>query len=108
MKKGLLARMGLRQRDLSWAGRELLDSYCRAKAKVVAIDEWLETRPMLDEQGNAAGCMRLYLAALNTSVRTLEALRALITEQAREDGRFDKALTALVAEGRRVREANDA
>ena len=25
MKKSLLARMGLRQRDLNWAGRELLD-----------------------------------------------------------------------------------
>lgn len=107
MKKGLLARMGLRQRDLSWAARELLDSYCRAKAKVVAIDEWLQTRPMLDDQGNTVGCMRLYFSALNASTRTLEALRSLIAEQAREDARFDSALQALAAEGRRVREAND-
>jgi hypothetical protein len=28
MKKSLLARKGLRQRDLTWAGRELLDVYC--------------------------------------------------------------------------------
>src|SRR5579859_451807 len=40
LKRGLLARMGLRQRELSWAGRELLDTYCRAKAKVQAIDAW--------------------------------------------------------------------
>ena len=106
MKKGLLVRMGLRQRDLSWAARELLETYCRAKSKIVAIDQWLETRPMIDDQGNTVGCMRLYVTALNTSTRTLEALRSLIAEQAREDARFDRALDALAAEGRRVREAN--
>src|SRR5215831_6926337 len=73
MKKSLLARMGLRQRDLSWAGRELLEVYCCAKAKTTTIDTWLETNPLIDESGNVAPVMRVYLAALNTSVRTLEA-----------------------------------
>jgi hypothetical protein len=107
MKKGLLARMGIRQRDLNWAGRELLDSYCRAKAKVVAIDEWLETNPMIDERGEAAGVMRTYLSALNSSTRILEALRSLLDTLAREDARFDHALKALTTEGRRVRESNE-
>ena len=103
-KKALLARMGIRQRDLTWAGRELLDSYCRAKAKVVAIDGWLESgNAMIDADGNAAGAMRLYFVAFNSSTRTLEALRTLIAAQAREDDRFDRALTALAVEGRRVR-----
>ena len=48
--------------------------------------------------------MKLYIAALNTSVRTLEALRGVIASMAREDARLDKALQALAAEGRRVRE----
>lgn len=53
--------MGLRQKDLTWGGRELLDSYCRAKSKVVAIDMWLETHPMIDGEGNAAGVIRVPL-----------------------------------------------
>ena len=106
MKKSLLARMGLRPRDLTWSGRELLDIYCCSRAKVTAIDQWLEVNPMIDADGNVGGAMKLYIAALNTSVRTLEGLRGVIEAQAREDSRFDKALTALAAEGRRVREEN--
>jgi hypothetical protein len=106
MKKSLLARMGLRQRDLNWSARELLEVYCCAKSKTAAIDQWLEVNPLIDERGNPAGVMKLYIAALNTSVRTLEALRGVLETQAREDGRFDQALQALAAEGRRVREEN--
>lgn len=50
--------------------------------------------------------MRLYSSALNSSVRALAELRAVMSEMAREDVRFDKAVQALQAEGRRVREAN--
>jgi hypothetical protein len=104
MKKSLLARMGLRQRDLSWSGRELLDVYCCARSKITAIDTWLETNPLIDASGNVAPVMRVYLAALNTSVRTLEALRGVVAEMAREDQRFDKALQTLAAEGRKTQE----
>lgn len=107
MKKALLARMGLRQRELTWAARELLDSYCRAKAKVVAIDAWLEHEPLIDEDGAAPAVMKLYFVALNASTRTLEALRALIADMARTDERFDDALTALAAEGRRIRSGRE-
>jgi hypothetical protein len=105
MKKSLLARMGLRQRDLNWAGRELLDIYCCSRAKVTAVDEWLVTNPVIDAAGEVAPAMKFYLAALNTSVRTLEALRGVVAEMAREDARFDRALSALAAEGRKTREA---
>jgi len=98
MKRSLLARMGLRQAELTWAGRELLDSYCRSKAKVVAIDAWLEKNPMIRVDGAAAPVMRLYFTALNTSVRTLDALRSMIGEIAREDRTFADALAALEAE----------
>ena len=108
MKKSLLARMGLRQRDLGWAGRELLDVYCCARAKVTAIDTWLETNPLIDASGNVAPVMKVYLAALNTSVRTLEALRGVMAEMARQDATFDRALSALAAEGRKAEQINDA
>ena len=88
MKKSLLARMGLRQRDLGWSGRELLDVYCCARSKTAAIDTWLETNPLIDASGNVAPVMRVYLAALNTSVRTLEALRGVVAEMAKEDVRY--------------------
>jgi hypothetical protein len=63
MKKSLLARMGLRQRDLNWAGRELPETYCCARSKITAIDTWLETNPLIDASGNVAPVMRVYLAA---------------------------------------------
>jgi hypothetical protein len=99
--------MGLRQRDLDWSGRELLDIYCCARAKVTAIDKWLETHPLIDESGNVVNAMRFYVAALNTSVRTLEALRSVLADMAREDARFDKALSALALEGSRTRKPVD-
>jgi hypothetical protein len=107
MKKALLARMRLRQRDLSWAGRELIDSYCRAKSKVVCIDRWLEANAMILPDGTSAGVMKLYFVALNSSTRLLGELREVIAAMAREDGRFDKALAALAAEGARTKALRD-
>jgi hypothetical protein len=99
MKKSLLARMGLRQRDLTWAGRELLDSYCRAKAKVAAIDAWLEKgNPLIDAEGRPPDVMRLYFVALNASTRNLDALRGVIADMSREDTNLAAALAALDAE----------
>jgi hypothetical protein len=107
MKKSLLARMGLRLRDLNWHGRELVDIYCAARAKTTTIDRWLETHDLIDESGNVAPVMKVYLAALNTSVRTLSELRSVLEAMAKQDARFDQALTALMAEGRRVRETHE-
>jgi hypothetical protein len=98
MKRSLLARMGIRQRDLTWLGRELLDSYCRSKAKVVAIDEWLETEPMIRADGTTPAVMKTYWTAMNASTRQLEALRAVIADLDRSDGRYAHALAALERE----------
>ena len=101
MKKGLLARMGLRQRDLTWAGREVLDTYCRSKAKVVAIDRWLELNPLVREDGTSPAVLKLYFVALNASVRALEALRLIVADLRREDKDIASALAALDLEDRR-------
>jgi hypothetical protein len=103
LKRALLTRMGVRERHMSWAARELVDAYCRAKAKVVAIDEWLEAQPMIDGDGNPAAVLKVYFVALNSSTRTLDALRNTIEQLAREDERFDAALAALTSEGARIR-----
>jgi hypothetical protein len=100
MKKGLLARMGLRQRDLTWAGRETLDSYCRAKSKLVAIDKWLEQEPMIRQDGSYPDVLKLYFVSLNASTRLLEQLRGLVADLRREDVDMARMLAALDVEGR--------
>jgi hypothetical protein len=107
MKKSLLARMGLRLRDLDWHGRELVHVYCACQAKITCVDQWLAENPMIDAAGNPAPVLKFYIAALNTSVRTLEALRGVLAQMAKEDARFDKALSSLAAEGARIREARE-
>jgi hypothetical protein len=104
LKRSLLARMGLRQRDLSWAARELLDTYCRAKAKVQTIDEWLEREPMIRHDGSYPDVLKLYFVALNASTRALEALRAIVSELRSEDRDIASALAVLDTEaGKRKR-----
>lgn len=98
MKRALLARMGLRQGELTWVARELLDAYCRSQAKVVAIDQWLQTAPLIREDGSTPGVMKLYLAAMNTSRRTLAELVVVLREQARSDQDIAGALAALESE----------
>lgn len=101
IKQALLKRMGLRQADLTWAGREVLDLYSRNRAKLVAIDRWLETHPMIDADGFPAPVLKVYWVSYNAALRTLTELRGVIADLADSDDRFDAALTALAAEGRR-------
>jgi hypothetical protein len=98
IKRSLLARMGLRQSELSWIAREQLDLYCRSRAKLLAIDRWLEQNPMIDTDGNPAGCMKLYLASVNSTLRALESLRVTVGDLARTDDRYETALAALERE----------
>ena len=96
--------MGMRQAELSWQGREMLDLYSRNKAKLVALDRYFETVPLVAPDGTPNGATRIYWLAYNASVRSLTELRSVVEAMAREDARFDHALTALAAEGRRVGE----
>lgn len=98
IKRSLCARMGLRQAEMTWIARETLDAYARARAKVLAVDRFLETHPMIDEHGEIAGVMKFYFTALNSSMRALEALRLVVADMAKVDDRFDHALAELEAE----------
>lgn len=103
MKQALLKRMGMRQAELTWAGRETLGRYASTLAKLKAIDDWLKTHPMLDEAGVPAPCMQLFSTLSNTATRQLGELRAVVEQMAREDNRFDSAINALIAEGHKTR-----
>jgi hypothetical protein len=66
VKRELCKRLGVRYQDLTAAGREAVDLYARARAKLAAIDDWLTRNPMLDESGAPAPCLALYSTLLNT------------------------------------------
>jgi hypothetical protein len=106
VKQSILKRMGLRQAELSWQGREMLDLYARNKAKLIALDRYFETVPLIDPDGSPNGATKVYWHSFNASVRALRELREVVEAMAREDIRFDRALSALQAEGARVRAGN--
>jgi hypothetical protein len=106
VKQSVLKRMGLRQAELSWQGREMLDLYARNKGKLIALDRYFESVPLVDRDGTPNGATKIYWQSYNAAVRSLTELRAVVEAMAREDQRFDKAVAALAAEGRRVREGN--
>lgn len=107
VKQSVLKRMGMRQAELSWAGREMLDLYARNKAKLIALDRFFEETPLIREDGSPHGATKIYWLSYNAAIRSLEALRGVISEMAREDARYDRALEALASEGRRVRESHE-
>ena len=76
VKQSLLKRMGMRQAELSWAGRETLDLYARNKAKLIALDRYFEVSPLLAADGTPNGAVKVYWLAYNAAVRTLSELRA--------------------------------
>jgi hypothetical protein len=107
VKQSLLKRMGMRQAELTWAGRETLDLYSRNKAKLIALDRYFEAEPFIQADGSPHGATKVYWTCFNAAVRTLAELRAVIEAMAREDARYDKALHSLAAEGKRVREGRN-
>ena len=106
VKQSILKRMGLRQAELSWQGKEMLDLYARNKSKLIALDRYFESTPLIGPDGAPDGATKIYWLAYNAAVRSLSELRATVEAMAREDHRFDRALTALAVEGRKVRGAS--
>jgi hypothetical protein len=98
VRRAVCARMKVRQSELTWVAREQLDLYCRSRAKLLALDGYLERVPLINEDGEVAGCMKLYVAILNSNMRALEALRLTVGDMARHDDRYETALAALEAE----------
>lgn len=107
VKQSILKRMGMRQAELSWAARETLDLYARNKAKLIALDRYFENVSLLGPDGTPNPATKIYWLSHNSAIRALSELRNVIEAMAKEDRRFDRALSALAAEGRRVREAKN-
>jgi hypothetical protein len=106
VKQSVLKRMGMRQAELSWAGRETLDLYAGNKSKLILLDRYFESAPLVGDDGTPNPATKVYWLAYNAAVRSLGELRGVIAEMAREDQRYDRALSALAAEGRKVRGTN--
>jgi len=110
-KRALLKRMGLRMNELTWAGRETLGLYAATLEKLRTIDAWLATHEPIDEAGRPAPVLALYATLSNTASRQLSLLRSVVESMAREDQQYDRALEALMEQGRNTkagREADDA
>ncbi|HWQ23893.1 MAG TPA: hypothetical protein VNK94_07305 [Gaiellaceae bacterium] len=77
----------------------MLDLYARNRAKLIAIDRWLETNPMIDEEGQPAAVLKVYWLAHNAAMRALAELRGCVADLRREDLDIASALAALDREG---------
>ncbi len=94
VKRELCKRLGVRYADLDAAAREAIDLYSRARAKLAAIDTYLERHPMLDANGEPAPCMQLYSTLLNTANRLLASVLAVLGQMSREDDALRRHLEA--------------
>jgi hypothetical protein len=92
VKRELCRRLGVRYADLNAAGREAVDLYARARAKLAAIDKWLEQNPMVREDGTVAPAMATYTTLLNTSSRLLAQVLAVITAKGKADDELRRHL----------------
>jgi hypothetical protein len=90
VKRELCKRLGVRYAELSAAGREAVDLYARARAKLAAIDRWLEKNPMLDSSGTPAPCLAIYSTLLNTSARLLAQVLATLEHLDRADDKLTR------------------
>jgi hypothetical protein len=108
VRRELCKRLGVRYEDLTAAGREVVDLYARTRAKLAAIDRWFEQHPVIGADGTPSPALAAYSTLLNTASRQLAEVRRTLEAMAREDTRFDAALQALAAEGRRTKAGREA
>lgn len=66
-RRNLLRQFGIRSRDLSPAAKAYLNLLARTTAKIEIADAWLAEHGMIDEQGNVAPIMRLYVSLTNSA-----------------------------------------
>jgi hypothetical protein len=94
VRRELCRRLGVRYQDLSAAGRESVDLYSRCRAKLAAIDRYLETHPVVAEDGTPAACLPIYGQLLNTSARMLAQVLATLEHLDRADDKLTRYLQA--------------
>jgi hypothetical protein len=92
VKRELCKRLGVRYQDLTAAGREAIDLYSRARAKVAAIDSWLEKNPVVTADGQPAAVLPIYATLLNTTARLHAQVLSVIEAQGRADDALSRHL----------------
>jgi len=66
-RRNLLRQFGTRSRDLSPAARAYLNLLARTTAKIELADAWLVEHAMIDEHGEVAPIMRVYVSLTNSA-----------------------------------------
>jgi hypothetical protein len=77
-------------KTLTAAGREAIDLYARARAKVAAIDKWLEKNRVVTADGQPAACLQIYVTLLNTTARLQAQVLAVIEAQNKTDSALQR------------------
>lgn len=91
-KQSLLMPLGLRQRDLTPAGRYWLDQWAMVEAQTRLFDDWMNERGLIDADGQPPGFSRTYYAARNSASRARSKLEPYLVEAAE---RMAPAVSAL-------------
>jgi hypothetical protein len=80
-KRRLLDRLGLRQRDLDPIGLAYLDHYATLRARLDAIDAYLDEHGLIRPDGEPQPVLRLYAALTNSARLGLAKLEGHLRER---------------------------
>lgn len=75
-RRNLLRQFGTRSRDLSPAARAYLNLLARTTAKIELADAWLAEHGMIDQDGQVAPIMRVYVSLTNSARLLTQRLEA--------------------------------
>jgi hypothetical protein len=99
VKRELCKRLGVRYSELDAMAALAVDDYVKAQTKLRAIDLYFRTEPVIKSDGSVAPALAAYSTFLNTASRLRKELAEVIRIRAREDERYDNALTELARLG---------
>lgn len=85
-KRRILDRLQLRQRDLDPIGVSYLDHYAKLRARIDAIDAYVDEHGLVRADGEPQPVMRLYVALQNSARLALGRLEGHLKARAPEPG----------------------
>jgi hypothetical protein len=107
-KRELCRRLGVRYADLTAAGKEAITNYARATTKLEAMDRFFRTHTVVNDAGEPSPALASYWTGLNTANRALGRVLDVLQALAAADDKYDAAVQALIAEGRKTRAGRQA
>lgn len=98
-RRNVLRQLQLHVRDLDPIGKGYLDSYIRLRAKLEAIDLYVDEHGLIREDGEPQPVLRLYVSLQNSARLALQRLEQHLGSRVELDG----PLAIIESEGRRLR-----